>query len=419
MRSFLTFLLILSVSSLKAQTYQSHFQEASSAYKANDYSQMLVEMKNAHRLRPQHQTLIYYLAIAHSLNNNIDSANYWLRKVVSIDAKNYDLERGDFNKLKNTQAYKDLSAYQLEMMKTIINSDTAFVINDQTLHIEDVAYNPFQNSYLLSSINKRNIYSFTGEGLKTVFEKSFPFAITGMTIQDSILWFAGAGFLEAGLDQNDSNLEKSKLYKANLKNGVLLDSISVEDNQNHIFGDVVLSVHGRVLVSDSKANIIYRLDKGKLVKWISTDKILSLQGIAQIGEKVFLADYSQGLFLFDTVQNSMQKIETQPDLALKGIDGLYAYKNGLIAIQNGVTPNRITYLQFNEDYDKVRSFEYLEKNHPAMGEPTLGFIQNDSLFYVANSFWGFNKEGNIQNDNGIKPVILNLPLTNFSRTFRK
>lgn len=412
MRIIFSVLFYLCFLSIKAQTIQSHFQGASSAYRAEDYSQMLVEIKKAHSLSPQHQTLIYHLAKAYSLNSNIDSANFWLRKVVSIDAKNYDIESDDFENLKNTKAYKDISAYQVEMLKPIIKSDTAIVIPNEELHIEDVAYNPYDDSYLLSSINRRNLYKYKRGELNPLFVNNFPLAITGMAIQDNILWFTGAGFSQAEIDENDSNFETSKLYKADLKTAVVLDSFSVENSKTNVFGDVILSVSGNVLVSDSKTNTVYRLENGKLNEWISSDEILSLQGIAQIGKRMFLADYVKGLFVFDTVENSIGKIETLPDLALKGIDGLYAYKNGLIAIQNGVNPHRISYLQFDEEYTKVKSFEYLERNHPAMGEPTLGYLHKDSLVYVATSFWGLNEKGKVNNEKGINPVILRMPLAN-------
>ncbi|WP_148230044.1 ligand-binding sensor domain-containing protein [Marivirga tractuosa] len=399
----------------QAQSYQTYFQDASKSYQEAQYEDMLVSVKKAQMLRPHHQTLNYYLAMAYVLNDSIDSANYWLRKVVSTDAQNYDLARDDFQPLKSTKAYQDLMAYQTEMMKPVINSDTAFVIPDEELHIEDVAFNPYDKSYLLSSINKRNIYSFKEGELKPLFEKSFPVAITGMVVQDAILWFTGAGFSQAGLDENDPNLETSKLYKSDLKTGIVLDSFSVEDSKTNVFGDVILSGSGTVLVSDSKTNKVYRLEGGKLKEWISSDEILSLQGIAQIDEKLFLADYVQGLFVYDIEQNSFHKIESLPDLALKGIDGLYAYRNGLISIQNGVSPHRISYLEFDDEYTKIKSFKYLEKNHPAMGEPTLGYLQNDSLVYIATSFWGLNENGKVINEKGIKPVILRLPLPNSSK----
>ena len=91
--------------------------------------------------------------------------------MVSIDAKNYDIESDDFENLKNTKAYKDISAYQVEMLKPIIKSDTAIVIPNEELHIEDVAYNPYDDSYLLSSINRRNLYKYKRGELNPLFVK--------------------------------------------------------------------------------------------------------------------------------------------------------------------------------------------------------------------------------------------------------
>ena len=65
-----------------------------------------------------------------------------------------------------------------------------------------------------------------------------------------------------------------------------------------------------------------------------------------------------------------------------------------------------------KEYTKVKSFEYLERNHPAMGEPTLGYLHKDSLVYVATSFWGLNEKGKVNNEKGINPVILRMPLAN-------
>ncbi|MBK6265238.1 hypothetical protein JKA74_09320 [Marivirga sp. S37H4] len=410
MRSILSLLFIFSFLSLQAQTFQSHFKEASSAYKAEDYPQMLVEIKKAHALRPQHQTLIYYLAIAHSLNNHVDSANYWLRKVVSIDSKNYDIDKPDFENLLASEDFKRIKDYQIFMTEAKVRSDTALVIPDTELHIEGVAFDPFKRRILFSSINQKNIFSVEEGMLKPLFKKKFPLGITGMAVQDSILWFTGAGFAEAGLAEDDPEYESSKLYKADLKNAILLDSFTVADQQAHIFGDVILSPENKLLISDSKTNTVYRLENKKLIAWITTESILSLQGIAQMGQKVFLADYAGGLFSYDLSNQTTQEIIAPADLSLKGIDGLYTYKNGLVTIQNGVTPHRITYLQFNPQYDQVERFQYLEKNHPAMGEPTLGFIANQHLYYVANSFWGLNDKGQINNPEKIKPLILRLPL---------
>ncbi|GAA5024437.1 hypothetical protein GCM10011506_08070 [Marivirga lumbricoides] len=404
------FFFLLHLARLQAQTYQDHFKAAAKAYETEDYKLMLSEARNAYQLRPQHQTLIYYLSMAYALNDEVDSANYWLRKLITIDAENYDIDREDFNAIRQSEGYKSVKAYQQFMNKAIIQPDTALVIPDTQLHIEDVAFDTAKNRYLVSSINKRNIFWVENNQLRKLFQKDFPLAITGMEMQDKILWFTAAGFPEAGIPAGDPELDTSILYKADLERGVLLDSFSVSDGAPHIFGDLLITENNEVLVSDSKANKIYLLNERELVEWFYADEIISLQGIAHRGDDFLLADYSQGLFHFNSKNKKLTAIQPTQDLSLKGIDGLYTYKDGLIAIQNGVNPHRVTYLQWDRDSKKIISFRYLEKNHPAMGEPTLGFIANQHLYYVANSFWGINKNGKISNSDKIQPVILYLKL---------
>lgn len=407
---FIFLFLLLFFTQLKAQTYQDYFKVAVKAYEAKNYKLMLNETRKAHRIRPHHQTLIYYLSMAYALNSEVDSANYWLHKLITIDAGNYDINREDFNYIKQSAGFGSVKAYQEFMNASVTRSDTALMIPDSQMHIEDVVFDSLNSRYLISSINKRNIFSVENNQIKQLFQKNFPLGITGMEVQGNTLWFTAAGFPEAGIPADDARLETSMLYQMDLKKEALLDSFSISDAQSHLFGDVLITDNHEVFVSDSKANKIYILKGKKLVEWFYSDQIFSLQGVAQKGDHFFLADYSQGLFHYNRTNKKLTVIQPAENLALKGIDGLYAFQDGLIAIQNGVIPHRVTYLQLDDSSDQVERFQYLEKNHPAMGEPTLGFITNKQLHYVANSFWGLNKNGKINNPENIQPIILSLPL---------
>jgi hypothetical protein len=58
-------------------------------------------------------------------------------------------------------------------------------------------------------------------------------------------------------------------------------------------------------------------------------------------------------------------LQPADDIALKGIDGLYVYRDSFLAVQNGTTPPRI--IRFSLD---LRKQEVLEANTPELGEPT-------------------------------------------------
>lgn len=392
------------------QSFQDHFKAAVSAYESGQYVKMLEEIRTAHALRPEHPTIIYYLAMGNAVNGNVDRANCLLRKVLTDDAVNYDIAHEGFKNIFASAGYENLLDYKAEMQKRVISSDTVLVIPDHELHIEGLAYDSLNKRILVSSINKRNVFVAEEGYIRPLFEKDFSLGITGIVPGDNILWFTASGFSASGIPENDPLLGTSILYKADLEHEILLDSFMLKDGMQHGFGDLIISREGEVLVSDSRSNIVYRLEENVLKEYIKSDDILSLQGLAQLNDYLFLADYSSGLYAYNRLTHSVKPVQTPENLSLKGIDGLYAYNDMLIAIQNGVHPNRVTALTLNEESDSIDGYRYLEKNHPAMGEPTLGFVAGNSLVYIANSFWGMNKNGLINNPNRILPVILKITL---------
>jgi hypothetical protein len=48
------------------------------------------------------------------------------------------------------------------------------------------------------------------------------------------------------------------------------------------------------------------------------------------------------------------------------IDGLYSHKGALLAVQNGVNPNRIVRMFLNKEQTRVMKFETIEANNPVL-----------------------------------------------------
>jgi hypothetical protein len=78
---------------------------------------------------------------------------------------------------------------------------------------------------------------------------------------------------------------------------------------------------------------------------------------------------------------------------LDGIDGLYPWRGGLIAVQNGTNPRRILWLTLSPDGDRIAGVRVLESNHPDWGEPTLGTVRRNDFLYVADAQWERYGEG--------------------------
>ena len=88
--------------------------------------------------------------------------------------------------------------------------------------------------------------------------------------------------------------------------------------------------------------------------------------------------------------------------------GLYLHKNSLIAIQNGVQPNRVLKIDISADSTKIERVDILESNHGIFPGPTLGVVVENDFYYIGNSMIGpYLENPKVE----LKPaVILKLPL---------
>ena len=71
-----------------------------------------------------------------------------------------------------------------------------------------------------------------------------------------------------------------------------------------------------------------------------------------------------------------------------GVDGLYFYKDSLIATQNGINPNRVIRIYLNDGLNKIDQVKILESNNKQFDEITLGTIADGNFYYVGNSQLG-------------------------------
>ena len=106
------------------------------------------------------------------------------------------------------------------------------------------------------------------------------------------------------------------------------------------------------------------------------------------GRRLYVSDYGQGLAIVDLADGSVAAARMRTSTTmLDGIDGLTAWRGGLIAIQNGTSPRRILFLRLSRDGSRIAAVRVLESNHPDWGEPTLGFVRGNEFLYVADAQW--------------------------------
>ena len=60
----------------------------------------------------------------------------------------------------------------------------------------------------------------------------------------------------------------------------------------------------------------------------------------------------------------------------------------MVAIQNGVVPERLIRMHLDVGLTKVDSWETIEANWPGLGDPTHGIVVGGQFYFIANSRLG-------------------------------
>jgi hypothetical protein len=391
---------------------------ARKAYQEKNYQSFLENMQQANQLRPNHPRLMYNLAVAQALNGNANESIGWLRKTAAMGLVFPVESDHDFDSLKSLPDFK-LVLKQFEKNKAPkISSLHAFTIYEKGLIPESVAYDEDSQVFYVSSVYRRKILSVTKSGQVKVFasEADGLWSVMGMKVDQArrVLWVCTTAHPQM-TNFETSDKGKTALFKYDLNTGKLIAKYHPTDTSKpHWLGDLVISPNGDVFATDSVTAAIYlvRNDGKELELFLEGQPFISPQGLdfTRDHQKLFVADYSKGIFLVDLKTKETKNINS--DFTLLGIDGLYYYKGSLIGVQNGVNPQRLVKLTLSKDLTRIDQFQTIEANNPDFDEPTLGVVVKDRFYFVANSQWGaVDESGRLAPEDKLKnPTILQIKL---------
>lgn len=395
-------------------------QQAIRAYRDKNYSAFLENMKQAASLRPNHPRLMYNLAVAYALNGNQAEAINWLDRVAQMGLIYPADKDDDFASLQNSPGFKRVLQKFQDNKSPVVRSTTAFTIHEKGLIPESVAYDNATGIFYLSSVYQRKILSFDKQGTVKTFatEQDGLWSVMGMKVDAARrhLWVTTAAHPQMANYKPEEN-GNSAVLKFDLKTQKLIKRYDLPNKPvAHWLGDLLVNSQGDVFATDSLSPNIYviRHQKDEIEAFISGEPFASLQGLTLTADEksLFVADYAKGIFVINVATKKLINLPSPTVATLLGIDGLYTYKGNLIAVQNGVNPQRIVRLVLNSDATRVEKLEVIEANHPLHDELTLGVLVKDTFYYIANSQWGaIDKNGRLAPpDKLLEPVILKVKL---------
>lgn len=418
-------LICLNIDSISAQSKvdllesQTTEKKAIAAYTAKNFPGFLENMIEASRLRPNHPRLLYNLADGYALNGKTVEAVKTLTRLANMGLYFQPEKDDDFNSAANSEDFRSVLEKFRQNKQPVNKSVRAFSLADKELIIESLAYDPKTGRFFLGSVHQRKIVVIEKDG--TAKDLSLPadglYSVLGMKVDAGrkILWAASSAFPQMqGFAQTDDG--KAGIFKYDLKSGKLLNKYLLSNSDgNHALGDLTLNSNGDVYASDSMSPTIYRIDAktDKLEVFLKSDSFASLQGLTFSPDEkyLFAADYSLGFFRIEMKTKNVLQLPVEGDIAVLGADGIYFYKGSIIAIQNGINPQRVVQFSLDPAFSKITGYKTLEANHADFNEPTLGVLSGDDFYFNANSQWELvNEKGQLKKEKLAEPVILRLKL---------
>ncbi len=106
----------------------------------------------------------------------------------------------------------------------------------------------------------------------------------------------------------------------------------------------------------------------------------------------------------DLRNDSMHEVDPGKGNTLAGIDGLYWYKNGLLAVQYGTGSHRIMRWSLSPDGQHVTSTKVLEYRTPLVSFPTTGAIAGENFYFISNTGIVNLKDDKIVDPKKLEPI---------------
>jgi DNA-binding beta-propeller fold protein YncE len=179
----------------------------------------------------------------------------------------------------------------------------------------------------------------------------------------------------------------------------------------HLFNDLVLRGVQEIYLTDSLANKTYRFDRKShsFAEATLCRAVYYPNGIAlsDDGNVLYVAD-AFGIVQLDLRNNSSHELVPGPANTVSGADGLYWYRNSLIAIQNSLGSSRVAQFHLSPDGIKVTTTTVVEYRSALVTLPTTGAILGSKFYFMSNTQVDNFKAERIVDPSKLEPIQISV-----------
>jgi hypothetical protein len=300
-------------------------------------------------------------------------------------------------------------------------SRVAFVLGERDLIPEGIAHDPVTGRFYLGSFRKSKIVEIDPDGavrdLVPPHESGLQ-SVLGLRVdpESRTLWAASAttSYMEdfhpearpfTGVYGFD--LEKRRPpFRERRPMGAPLD----------VFNDLAFDERGTVYISGFGGHRLYRLEGDEIEEMMAFGEEDRPNGLDLSGDgRHLFVSTGRDVIVLGAEEPTVHRLAVPQSESLAGIDGLYWYRDGLVAVQHrrglGKQGHRIARFRLDGERRRVTGVEVLEEDHPFWDQPTTGVIvrerRQDWLYYIGNSqFPRFDESGRLAPRTELSDVLV-------------
>lgn len=325
---------------------------------------------------------LYFLAVSKEhLGESIDALKL-LKECIDLEEGFEPSDEPTFAGLKGTHDFDEMVEHAQKSFPVVNQAHVVMVTHAKDLIPEGLAYDAKGKTFLLGSIHLKKIVGITEDSHTADFVPQgryglLPILGLRMDPKDGTVWAASTAERQG----------RTELLHFDGQ-GKLLGRYSPKDGKKHGFNDLVVLKSGDVIATDSLSDQVFRFGRvtQKFASLAFDRPLFFPNGIALADDDraLYVAD-SLGVIRYNLANGTSQDVRPGEHSTLAGIDGLYGYRGGLVAVQNGIGTPRIAAFRLSDDGSSVTHTEVLENRTPLTELPTTGAIRGPDFFFICNS----------------------------------
>jgi hypothetical protein len=298
----------------------------------------------------------------------------WLSRIADLGV-GLDPSRDPLYKdLHGTREFEEVLRRTRAATGPVSTSREAFRITEADLVPESSAYDPEGRHFYFGSMRKGVILRCDSAGRCSRFAEGLG-SVLGVKAAAGLLWVVS------------NHGDDSALVAMSLRSGRVEGRYTVP-GQGHQLNDIALTANGDVFATDTPAGMVWSLKKGgnQLEPFLPDRKFQFANGIAVApgGTLLFVSNFPDGITVVDLRTGDSQPLMHRPGTCLALVDGLYFYRQSLVAIQNASMAPRVVRFFLSADLRRIERMEVLERGNRLFEGITGGTIAGNEFYFPAN-----------------------------------